>query len=61
MILLISVRSLGLMFMLLNNECKGTKKYAHTQVSEYIFLKKIESIYRIIALPLTRGLLISGQ
>ena len=47
--------------MLLNNECKGTKKYAHTQVSEYIFLKKIDSIYRIITLPLTRGLLISGQ
>ena len=44
-----------------NNECKGTKKYAHTQVSEYIFLKKIASIYRIITLPLTRGLLISGQ
>ena len=44
-----------------DNDCKGTKKYAHTQVSEYIFLKKIDSIYRIITLPLTRGLLISGQ
>ena len=32
-----SVRSLGLMFMLLNSECKGTKKYTHTQVSEHIF------------------------
>ena len=56
-----SVRSLGLIFGLSNNERKGTKKYAHTQVSEYIFLKKIDSIYRIITLPLTRGLLISGQ
>ena len=31
------VRSLGLMFGLLNNERKGTKKYTHTQVSEHIF------------------------
>ena len=35
-----SVRSLGLMFGLSNNERKGTKKYAHTQVSEYIFFEK---------------------
>ena len=35
-----SVRSLGLMFGLLNNERKGTQKYAHMQMSEHIFLKK---------------------
>ena len=34
-----SVRSLGLMFGLSNNERKGTKKYTHTQVSEYFFEK----------------------
>ena len=32
-----SVRSLGLMFGLLNKERKGTKKYAHMQMSEHIF------------------------
>ena len=32
-----SVRSLDLMFGLLNSECKGTKKYAHMQMSEHIF------------------------
>ena len=36
-----SVRSLGLMFGLLNNERKGTKKYAHMQMSEHIFLKRL--------------------
>ena len=36
-----SVRSLGLIFGLSNNERKGTKKYAHTQVSEHIFLKRL--------------------
>ena len=40
-----SVRSLGLMFMLLNSECKGTQKYAHTQMSEHIFLKKKTTPY----------------
>lgn len=32
-----SVRSLGLMFGLLNNERKGTTFFSHTQVSEHIF------------------------
>ena len=32
-----SVRSLGFMFGLLNNERKGTKKYAYMQMSEHIF------------------------
>ena len=32
-----SVRSLGSMFGLLNNERKGTQKYAHMQMSEHIF------------------------
>ena len=40
-----SVRSLGLMFMLLNSERKGTQKYAHMQMSEHIFLKKKTTPY----------------
>ena len=35
-----SVRSLDLMFGLLNNERKGTQKYAHMQMSEHIFFEK---------------------
>lgn len=31
--------------LLLNSECKGTKKYTHTQVSEHIFLKKKTTPY----------------
>ena len=31
-----SVRSLGLMFGLLNNERKGTKKYAHMQIEIHL-------------------------
>ncbi len=32
-----SVRSLGLMFGLSNNERKGTKKFGYMQMSEHIF------------------------
>ena len=47
--------------MIINFRCKGTKKYAHTQASEHILLKKIDLIYHIITLPLTGSLLISEQ
>ena len=41
--------------------CKGTKKCAHTQASEHILSKKIDFIYHIITLPLTRSLLMREQ
>jgi hypothetical protein len=40
---------------------KGTKKYAHTQAREEILSKKIDFIYHIITLPLTRSLLMREQ
>ena len=40
---------------------EGTKKYSHTQAREHILSKKIDFIYHIITLPLTRSLLMREQ